>query len=112
MSLTTFFEHDEQKQCVQTFEEKLKQRRTQMLIHSAIYYDLNENIVSDHKWQQWADELEKMQKDNPDKIKIGFFDEAFEDWDGATGAHLPHKDFWVRRKAQQLLEWHKEGILK
>ena len=28
-------------------KEKIKQRRTQMLVHSCIYYELNDNIVPD-----------------------------------------------------------------
>lgn len=102
MSLDALFEKDEP--VLQTIEEKIRQRRAQMLIHSCIYYELNDNIVSDHKWQQWADELEKLQRDNPDKVNIGFYDHNFKDWTGATGNHLPHRDPWVMRKSKYLLE--------
>ena len=102
MSLDALFEKDES--VLQTIEEKIRQRRAQMLVHSCIYYELNDNIVSDHKWQQWADELEKLQSDYPDKVNIGFYDHHFKDWTGATGNHLPHRDPWVMRKSKQLLE--------
>ena len=46
----------------QTIEEKIKQRRLQILVHSFIYYDLNENIISDDKWSQWAKELVFLKK--------------------------------------------------
>lgn len=85
-------------------KNKIKHRRAQMLVHSCIYYELNDNIVSDHKWQEWADELEKLQKENPDCCNIKFYDSHFADWDGATGAHLPHRDPWVLRKANHLLQ--------
>ena len=86
-----------------TVPEIIKQRRAQMLVHSCIYYELNDNIVDDHTWQRWADELEALQKKHPEHLKIGFYDHNFADWDGATGNHLPHRDPWVMRKAQYLL---------
>ena len=97
MGLDSFFENN------QTIKEKIKQRRAQMLIHSCIYYEMDSNIVDDHTWQKWADELEILQKENPDCVNIGFYDKHFLDWDGATGAHLPHRDRWVYNKALNLL---------
>ena len=91
---------------VQTLKEKIRQRRAQMLIHSCIYYELNDTVVDDHTWQRWADELEQLQKDNPDSIDIGFFDREFKDWDGATGNHLPHRHPWVLSKATRILEYN------
>lgn len=84
---------------VQTLSEKIRQRRIQMLVHSYLYYVLDENVVDDHKWQQWADELTELQKQ---KKVIGFYDEAFSDWTGATGTHLPF-DSWVVQRAKKLL---------
>lgn len=75
-----------------------------MLVHSCIYYEMDNNIISDHTWQRWADELQKLQEEHPEHLNIGFYDWNFRDWDGATGAHLPHRDPWVYRKAQYLLE--------
>ena len=109
MDLTAFIENEAP---VQSLKEKIRQRRAQMLIHSAIYYDLNDNIVSDHQWQAWADELEKLQKDHPDQINIDFFDWEFRDWDGATGAHLPHRHPWVHAKAKYVLHLHEKLTLR
>ena len=91
---------------MQTIAEKIKQRRAQMLVHSYVYYRLGENIVSDHKWQEWANELVVLQKEYC--LAIGFYDEAFKDWDGSTGYHLPQDD-WVSRKANRILNIHNEG---
>ena len=103
MSIEAFFAPES---VLQTIPEKIKQRRAQMLIHSCIYYELNDNIVSDHKWQQWADELEALQKKYPEHMNIGFYDKHFADWTGATGNHLPHRDPWVYFKALHLLRKH------
>lgn len=87
----------------QTIEEKIRQRRSQMLIHSHIYYEMDDNIVDDHTWQAWADELAQLQDENPDKCKIGFFDEHFEGWNGSSGAFLPLRDPWVINKATYIM---------
>ena len=72
----------------QTIQEKIKQRRRQMLVHSYLYYEKNENIVSDSKWSQWAMELVQLQKDYPEEASEVEFAEMFKDWDGSSGAFL------------------------
>jgi len=88
---------------LQTLQEKIKQRRSQMLVHSYLYYHLDTEIISDTLWQKWAEELTELQKLN-NHAKIGMYDEAFQDWDGTTGMHLP-KDGWVAGQAQRLLRY-------
>lgn len=87
---------------MQTVKEKIKQRRSQMLIHSFLYYHMDTSVVSDDKWQQWADELTKLQQQHPEECSIGFYDEEFADWDGSTGCHLP-RDAWVVDKSREVL---------
>jgi len=103
MSLEALFESSEKD--FDLIKAKIKQRRAQMLIHSCIYYELDDNIISDHKWQQWADELEVLQRENPDCCKLDFYDWNFREWTGATGNHLPHRDPWVYAKAKWLLNY-------
>jgi len=88
---------------VQTLSEKIKQRRTQMLVHSYLYYVLDDTVITDEKWQQWADELTELQKQ---KTEIGFYDKEFADWNGSTGMHLPMPP-WVVKRAKWLIH-HKE----
>lgn len=92
---------------VQTLSEKIKQRRAQMLVHSYLYYELDDIIIDDHKWQQWADELVELHKQKP---SIGFYDEAFSDWTGASGAFLPF-DEWVKEKVEKLLQYNQEEAI-
>ena len=73
-----------------------------MLVHSYLYYHMDEPIVSDTCWQDWAEELTKLQKDYPKCCKIGFFDKEFADWDGTTGMHLP-SNIIIEQKAKQVL---------
>ena len=101
MNLEDFLQPD-----TDTIKALIRRRRAQMLIHSCLYYEMSESIVSDHQWQAWADELEKLQKDNPDCCNIKFFDREFFDWDGSTGNHLPHRHPWVYGKSEYILELH------
>ena len=86
----------------QTIKEKIKQRRSQMLVHSYLYYIEDNPLISDDKWQRWADDLYRLQKNNPDDCKIDFYDNAFKSWNGDTGYHLPLKDPKVVKKAKQI----------
>lgn len=106
MSLEQFFvdNNDPKINVIQTLSEKIKQRRIQLLVHSYLYYELDSPVISDDKWQKWADELVELQKE---ETNIGFLDDVFEDWSGATGCHLPFNQ-WVIDRANCLLgkkEW-------
>lgn len=87
-------------------EEKIRQRRSQMLVHSYLYYHLNESIIDDSTFDMWAKELAQLQKECYD---IGFYDEVFKDWDGSSGYHLPY-DSWIVSKATQLLRYRDEML--
>lgn len=73
---------------MQTIKEKIRQRRRQMLVHSYIYYELNENIIDDSTWSMWAKELEQLQKDYPKESAEVEEYENFKNWDGSSGAFL------------------------
>lgn len=103
MAIDDFFD-DPKPVYVQSLVEKIRQRRVQMLIHSYLYYHLDTPVITDDKWQQWADELTELQKQ--EKV-IGFYDEVFADWNGSTGMHLP-KDDWILRRAKWLLKYKED----
>lgn len=89
----------------QTAQERIRQRRSQMLVHSYIYYSLGDSIVDDHTWQAWANELRDLQAVHG--WRIGWYDNEFQDWDGATGCHLP-QDGRTINMARRLLRY-REG---
>lgn len=88
----------------QSIQEKIRQRRAQMLVHSYLYYEMDQTLITDHQWQEFANELVKLQAECPEAI--GFYDKEFEGWDGTTGFHLP-RDNWVRGKAAELTRYIK-----
>lgn len=79
-----------------TPQEVIKRHRLNLMIHSFLYYWYDDPVWTDDKWQQVADELVALQMAYPEPI--GFYDEAFSDWTGATGMHLP-KDDYITGKA-------------
>lgn len=90
--------------------EKILQRRAQMLVHSCLYYEFDNNIIPDTKWDEWARELVQLQKDYPEISKEVRWYEYFEDWDASTGAFLPLKDEWVIKKAKEISRLFGAGV--
>lgn len=82
---------------------KMEQRRRQILVHSIIYYVMNDNIISDATWSKWAAELEALQRKYPDIARTSVYADAFSQFNGSTGCNLPLDDEWGNNKARQLL---------
>lgn len=85
--------------------ELIKRRRLQILIHSCIYYEFNQNLVTDTQWSTWALELEQLQNKYPDIAKQVIWADAFKDFDHSTGYNLPLRDPWVVGRARWLLNY-------
>ena len=65
---------------------RIRMLRICLAVHSYIYYELCDSLVSDHQWQAWAEELKEMHTKHPEYTDK--YDEYFDDWDGTTGYHL------------------------
>lgn len=72
--------------------ELLNRRRRQILVHSIIYYKMDDNLISDSTWSAWATELEELQKKYPDIAAKVPYAEEFKDFDHSTGMNLPLDD--------------------
>lgn len=90
--------------------ELINRRRRQILVHSVIYYELNDNLVSDRTWSQWAVELEKLQKAYPDIAARCPYAEAFSNFDPSTGYNLPLDDLWALGVARRLIQYRDQHI--
>lgn len=89
--------------------QKINQRRRQIVVHSIIYYKLNESIISDFKFDGWCNELVWLQKNNPKESEMVPYElEAFRDFDGSTGFNLPLNN----PRANAIAEWllRRKGI--
>ena len=91
----------------EAIREKIVQRRKQILVHSAMYYEMGESIISDQTWDKWARELYDLQSRYPDIAKDCFLAEEFSNFDACSGYYLPLYLPWVRAKAAELLNYHK-----
>lgn len=84
-------------------------RRLQLLVHSYIYYDLNENLISDDTWSRWARELVQLQAKYPNIARRVDYHEGFIGFDGSTGFDLPYRQPEITGKAQWLVNHFKEA---
>ncbi|QVW28579.1 putative DNA ligase [Erwinia phage pEa_SNUABM_8] len=87
-------------------QEFIHRRRRQMIIHSVIYYRMDDSIISDYTWQDWANELRDVQNRWPELKAMGYHDDLFEEWDGSTGMHLDLVQYYSQ--AQRILGYHRE----
>lgn len=70
-------------------KEFIRQRRDVLLVSSFIYYKCGTSAMPDETWQNFANDLVILQDSFPELCNQGYYDEAFVDWSGATGMHLP-----------------------
>ncbi len=100
---------------------KISQRRGQILIHSCIYYKMDNNIWTDEEYDRYARELIDLIRKYPEEAKEARFAKEFENWDKenrekdstyfVSGYDLPIYGEWVARTAGWLLRYHKEVVL-
>lgn len=89
--------------------ELIARRRRQLLVHSIIYYKMNDNIISDATWSKWGQELEELQAKYPEIAAKQPYAKEFEGFDHSTGMSLPLNDPWAVNKARQLLQQKENG---
>ena len=100
---------------VEWVKERIEYLRKKLLVHSIIYYRLNENLIPDEKWAEWALELEQLTQEYPRIAQNAFLAEGFKDFDHSTGYNLPLETPWAVQKAMELVlydqkirQWNKE----
>lgn len=93
-------------------KERIKRRRFQVLIHSYIYYRLNDAIISDTTFNAWACELIELQKAYPELSKEVELYDIFSDFTSVGCASmLPlDADDALASRAKQLLNEHKKSL--
>ncbi len=81
---------------------KISQRRRQILVHSYIYYEMDDSVVSDAQWSQWAKELVWLSQEFPDISKKAPYYKEFDGFDGSTGFDFKY-DEKIKNRAAQLI---------
>lgn len=85
--------------------ELINRRRRQILVHSAIYYEFNNNLISDKTFDDWCRELVQLHAKYKKESTNAVFQEVFKDWRGFTGYDLlkGRAGAWATCKAKYLL---------
>lgn len=91
-----------------TIIEKINQRQRQILVHSFIYYQLNDNVISDTLFDKFCKELLQLQEDYPTETKISVYYKEFIGFDGSTGFDLPYNTPRVQGTAMKLIQYRDE----
>lgn len=71
-----------------TPQEKVDFAARYIIVHSIIYYELDESVISDKKFDKKAAVLVKLIKKYPEEVKNSEYYRAIYDFDGSTGFHL------------------------
>lgn len=88
--------------------EWMNRRQRQILVHSFLYYQLNENIVSDSDFDRWSKELYEAMKENPEIAKQTVYYKDFLEFDGSSGYDLPYANPEIQSTGFKLLKIHAE----
>lgn len=70
--------------------ELIKRRRLQILVHSCLYYNMNENLIDDHTFDLWCKQLVELQQKYPSISKRVELYDQFKDFDGSSGYNLDY----------------------
>ena len=72
-----------------TAKEKVEAIERQILVHSMLYYHMNESVISDKRFDKLSRLLaDKISKLGPKKIASTQYGYVFQDFDGTTGFDL------------------------
>ncbi|MDF9638844.1 DNA ligase LigA-related protein [Bacillus cereus] len=85
------------------YVELISRRRRQILVHSFLYYQMNENIISDHAYDAWSKELAELQIKYPQEASKAIYAKEFEGFDGSSGFDLPYHYPEVRIMGERIL---------
>jgi hypothetical protein len=89
-------------------EELINRRRRQILVHSFLYYKLNQSIISDHTFDKWCAELVELQEKYPEIADKCVYAEEFKGFDGSSGFDLPFYYPEIQSTGHKLLRLHKK----
>lgn len=83
----------------------MNRRERQILVHSYLYYELDESIIGDHDFDIWSKQLADLIIERPDIFEKTAYYEDFIGFDGSTGHDLPYTRPEIMSKGMQLLRY-------
>lgn len=79
-----------------------------VIVHSILYYELDNSIVADKRFDDVAKQLVQMQNESPDEAVESDYWYVFYDFDGSTGFDLYHR---LNKKDRQYLRHIAQNVL-
>lgn len=78
------------------------------LVHSFLYYKLNESIISDEQYDQWCRVLLNLQRSHPDEARVSRYWELCKDLDDScSGFYISQYPEEIQEIALRVLYIHK-----
>lgn len=96
-------------------QEKVDYAARFIIIHSIIYYELNESVIPDKRFDKKAESLVKLIKKYPEETKNSEYYRAIYDFDGSTGFHLysrlkKSQRRYLKQIARHVIRLYKGGL--
>lgn len=88
--------------------EWINRRQRQLLVHSFLYYQLNENIINDHIFDLWSKELAAAKLEHPELFNQSVYAAGFKEFDGSSGYDLPFHLPEIQNAGYRLLNYTNE----
>lgn len=74
-----------------TMQDLINYTQRKIIVHSYIYYELNDNVISDREYDDLCKKLVALKNEHPDLWRSSEYYKQFgEDYNGATGFTLYH----------------------
>ena len=87
--------------------ELISRRRRQILVHSFLYYQLNESLIDDYTFDTWSKELVNLQSHYPTEAMKSVYAKDFKDFDSSSGYDLPYSRMEIQTVGHRLLNFVK-----
>lgn len=90
---------------------KMNQRERQILVHSYLYYEMNENLIEDYQYDNFAKELAKLIRDYPKIFKKSVYYSIFKGFgqDGCySGYNIPHNQRETVNNAYRIFRYRQQ----
>lgn len=86
----------------------LNRRMRQVLVHSFIYYQLNDSIIEDYTFDRWSKDIVMMRRQYPEEFAQTFYADAFKDFDGSSGYDLPYSNPEIQAVGYRMINRYRE----
>lgn len=86
----------------------LNRRMRQVLVHSFIYYQLNESIIEDWVFDRWSKDIVNMREQYPEEYERTDFAEQFREFDGSSGFDLPYATPEIQSIGYRMIKRYQE----